>query len=1104
MASHKQTPAANYPYQMKTRFILLVLALAALAVVKIHLRPVQIPELPELAIDLPTPQQKHARETISVESCSHHGNCSHGHSAEEHATLSTANNHFDSWPASVVEHLLNKQPDKARAIRHIRKAVTFEDYATLSLEDAARLINYTEGVLSRPEELSPPLCWSHSVAPAYRRAFENVRSLAFTENDQGLIALPAFQGDDRWTFTAPDGGTGNNGTPVTIRWSFVPDGTTIPNGDGNNTGASDLIARLNAAYGSPGTPGDLTSAPWFTLFAEAFDYWAQITGNVYIYEPNDDGAVMINFSNFSSPRGVVGVRGDVRIGGTFIDGNSNTLAFNYFPNVGDMVIDTADNANLGAGRQTFFKNVIAHEHGHGLGISHVCPVDRTKLMEPFATSSFVGPQFDDMLTAQELYGDPLERNGNNRNNNTIGTANNLGQLNGSFSANNLSIGSGGDVDLFRFQVSGARALNVSVTPTTQGSYLEGIQNNNGSCSAGTLFDPRIRQNLRLRVIAPDGQTVLASSDSGNIGQAEQLSNVQLTQANVNYYIEVSGGSENSGSDNNAQIYDLDLQLIDANPIQLGNLTVTSESFNPANNAPDPDELITISINIDNQGSVAATNGSITLSGSSALSIQGNPTQSLPSIPPAGFTTVDYVVSISGSCGDQVILSYALSTSLGSDVINRSISLGSLGTVIDENFDSNAVNVVPAGFSQSSGNSVASWRTVNSESSSSPISVRTDASSSTNSAFLQSEVPFIAQPDSELRFDHNYNIENTYDGGVLELSINGGPWQEWTTVGGSYSQNGYDTAISTGFSSPIGGQQAWSGNSGGFITTIAQFPTAAANQAVRLRWHMASDSSVDSDGWAIDNIVISGYTCLEATLPTLSITAIDPVASEFDTSNTAEFTITSDQTVSSDLNVNYTISGTATEGTDYNALSGTATISSGNDISSVIITATSDSDVEGDEEVMLTLQNSLGYDIETGQAKATIEDLPFDNYRAENFGSAVVNIADTEDFDFDGIANLLEYAFRLDPTQTSTSPVTISQGFDGDNIQLKLTYSEDTKLPDISYTVETSPDLNPDSWTQADVVISRGISIDGLQTVTATISSSTDARFMRVRVERITP
>ena len=440
--------------------------------------------------------------------------------------------------------------------------------------------------------------------------------------------MPALRGDYRWINTAVDGSTGARGRPITIYWSFVPDGTIVP--DGNDAYlASDLIAKLNAAYGASPVPSDLRQAPWFTLFENAFGYWAAATGNLYIYEPNDDGAQMINPGDFSSPVGQVGVRGDVRIGGTRIDGNSNVLAFNYFPDIGDMVIDTDDSANLGPGQELFFTNVIAHEHGHGMGLGHVCPINETKLMEPYATTNFTGPQFDDILTAQELYGDPFERQDSNTNNDTIMTARNLGVLDGSFEASQLSIANASDVDLFRFQLSAAKELSLTITPTTEAAYLEGQQNNDGSCTAGTSFNPATRQNLILRVLGPDGTSVLASSDSGGLGQAEDLSGVQLIAANQNYYIEITGGGENSGSVNNAQLYDLQLNLSDSSPILISNFQITAESCIPANGSPDPDESLQAQITVTNNGTTTATDCSLTLSGTSDLTIRVRPHRTFP-------------------------------------------------------------------------------------------------------------------------------------------------------------------------------------------------------------------------------------------------------------------------------------------------------------------------------------------------------------------------------------------------------------------------------------------------------------------------------------------
>ena len=84
---------------------------------------------------------------------------------------------------------------------------------------------------------------------------------------------------------------------------------------------------------------------------------------------------------------------------------------------------------------------------------------------------------------------------------------------------------------------------------------------------------------------------------------------------------------------------------------------------------------------------------------------------------------------------------------------------------------------------------------------------------------------------EVSFQHNFNLEASdadptlgFDGAVLELSTDGGnTFQDIIDAGGSFLQGGYNRTISTDRGSPIAGRQAWSGNSGGFITTVIDIP-----------------------------------------------------------------------------------------------------------------------------------------------------------------------------------------------------------------------------------------------------------------------------------------
>lgn len=363
-----------------------------------------------------------------------------------------------------------------------------------------------------------------------------VEIMSLFDREEGPAAR--FQASTWWTQTATDGFT-NQGDAITLRWSIVPDGTLISGGAGEPTTGSNLRSWLNNQYGS--------IAVWLPLIEQSFARWGDVTGVTYIYEPDDDGAALNSFGN----NGVIGLRGDVRIGGHTIDGFGNTLAYNYFPNSGDMVIDTGDGFfNVQSNNSRRLRNVIMHEHGHGLGLDHSCPANRTKLMEPFIVENFEGPQLDDILGGQRNNGDPDEDN------DSVGAATPLGTLEVStISRRNLSIDDNSDMDFFSFTVpvSNSYSVDISITPTGR-TYPEGPQNADESCSAGTDFD-----SLRVHDLGLELRTAtapLATSNTGTEGSGESISGYKLSGTGP-YYIRVFGDASNS-----VQAYELSITIDD--------------------------------------------------------------------------------------------------------------------------------------------------------------------------------------------------------------------------------------------------------------------------------------------------------------------------------------------------------------------------------------------------------------------------------------------------------------------------------------------------------------------------------------------------------------
>ncbi len=396
--------------------------------------------------------------------------------------------------------------------------------------------------------------------------------LAMAISDLLYTQVQRFQQTGRWNSTALSGGGLGQGDPTIITYGYVADGTFVPDAVGiGSSGPSQLFAWLNGIYGSPAT--------WQPIFDQVFDRWEELSGNTYIYEPNDDGA------NLNGPAGVAGVRADCRIAAIGIDGNSGILAYNNFPQDGDMVLDAFDSFYNNTGSQSLrLRNIIAHEHGHGKGMLHVCPANQTKLMEPFISTAYDGPQLDDRLNAQRHYGDPLE------NNNTPGTATPLGTLSIiPDSLTELSIDDNGDLDYFEFQLDDASEVTVNLTPTGA-SYTQGPQTQ--QCNGGSNYNSLTIMDLGVQVIDSNGINVLASADVNPAGQAESIS-VVIENAGT-YFIRVDGDNTNSIQAYNLVAFAQELPFLPVGLSLVGSIPASvdpGDTFNVTINVNPRDEVI---------------------------------------------------------------------------------------------------------------------------------------------------------------------------------------------------------------------------------------------------------------------------------------------------------------------------------------------------------------------------------------------------------------------------------------------------------------------------------------------------------------------------------
>lgn len=119
-----------------------------------------------------------------------------------------------------------------------------------------------------------------------------------------------------------------------------------------------------------------------------------------------------------------------------------------------------------------------------------------------------------------------------------------------------------------------------------------------------------------------------------------------------------------------------------------------------------------------------------------------------------------------------------------------------------------------------------------------------------------------------------SAQNHYDGGVLEVSTNGG--STWSDSQVQWLSGGYNGTVHTGNSNPLEGRQAWVGSTGGVFTQTRASLVAFAGQNILIRFREGTDSSVGAAGWWIDDIKLSVSSPISCQTPAWSLRTNYPI------------------------------------------------------------------------------------------------------------------------------------------------------------------------------------------------------------------------------------
>ncbi len=273
-----------------------------------------------------------------------------------------------------------------------------------------------------------------------------------------------------------------------------------------------------------------------------------------------------------------------------------------------------------------------------------------------------------------------------------------------------------------------------------------------------------------------------------------------------------------------------------------------------NGMPEPGELIGIDLAVQNTGSMATGPVAALLAGPSTLLFY-QPSSGLPPLP-ADSPIVDasqpftFWIDSAAACGSEI----PLDLSLDFDGHQETWSLTMLlGDYAESTLQSDDLEAASALWQTSAAvGSTVHWarQTYAQYHNGSTVWFAPDLNQVNDEYLVWGPLNLPAGYYYLLSFWHTYSFESGFDGAVLELSTDG---STWTDLGPDMLQNGYDRAISTSYNSPIKGRSAWTGGTIGAMKQVLVDLSAWAGQNVSVRYRCASDSSVGSTGWAVDDV-----------------------------------------------------------------------------------------------------------------------------------------------------------------------------------------------------------------------------------------------------------
>ena len=220
----------------------------------------------------------------------------------------------------------------------------------------------------------------------------------------------------------------------------------------------------------------------------------------------------------------------------------------------------------------------------------------------------------------------------------------------------------------------------------------------------------------------------------------------------------------------------------------------------------------------------------------------------------------------------------------------------------------------------------------------------------------------------------------------------------------------------------------------FTATTGNITFAAGSSTATLTVDPTADTTVETDETVVLTLATApGYTINtpaavigtitnddSSALPVISVAATDANAAETATGITAnpgQFTLTRlGGNINQAVTVNYTLTGTATNGTDYTSLPTSVTFAAGSSTAIVTVTPTNDTIFEATETAILTLAIGTGYTVSTTNTAATVN-------IADNDLQPTINLSANQTI-VEGNTNPQNVSYTVTLSNASTQAITV--------------------------------------------------------------------------------